>query len=288
MSENDASQTESTYVVDAENAAEMARVMMQARLISDDMGELFPSHLDLPTVRNVLDIACGPGQWVLDVARQYPYMQVTGVDISQLMIAYATSLVKDLPTPNVHFQLMDVRQALDFPSQSFDVVHARFLTAFMHASMWPQLLHECQRVLKPGGTLCLIEGENFGISNSGSLELCNSLMVSAMRRAGHCFAPEGNMFGITALMPRLLQEQNFQNIKQKAYALNFSSGRAENGPWFTNCKTALKLLQPFLVQWGVSTQQEANALYERALIEMQSPDFCGQSFYMAVSGEKPL
>jgi ubiquinone/menaquinone biosynthesis C-methylase UbiE len=288
MSEKEVFQNDSTYVIDAENAAEMARVMAQARHIGADMGELFPAHLDLSSVHQVLDIACGPGQWVLDVAQHYPHMQVTGVDISQLMIAYATSLVKDLPKANAYFRIMDIRESLDFPDQSFDVIQARFLTAFMHVSAWSKLLSECRRVLKPGGTICLIEGENFGLSNSGSLELYNSLMVGAMRLAGHCFAPEGNMFGITALMPRLLQEQNLQNIRQNAYALNFSAGRPANGPWFTNCKTGMKLLQPFLLQWGVATQQELNILYERALLDIQSPDFCGQAFYLAVSGEKLL
>jgi ubiquinone/menaquinone biosynthesis C-methylase UbiE len=285
MSTNEALQDDSTYVIDAENAAEMARLMTLASQVGEDMGLLFPPTVDPTSVRQVLDIACGPGQWVLDVAQKYPHIQVTGVDISQLMIAYASTLVNDLP--NAHFQNMDTRQPLPFPDNSFDVVHARFITAFMKTSAWPGLISECNRILKPGGTLCLIEGENLGISNSGSLELYNGLMVSAMRRAGHCFAPQGNMFGISAQLPRLLQDCSFQNISQQAYALNFSAGSKGNGPWYTNCKTGMKLIQPFLMQWGVATQQEFDVLYERALQDIQSPDFCGQAFYLAASGEKP-
>lgn len=286
MSRHEAPQDGSTYVLDAENAAEMARLMTLASQIGEDMGVLFPPTVDLSAVRQVLDIACGPGQWVLDVAKKYPHIQATGVDISQLMIAYASTLVDDLP--NAHFQNMDTRQPLSFPDESFSVVHARFITAFMKVPAWPDLVKECHRILQPGGTLCLIEGENFGISNSGSLELYNGLMVSAMRRAGHCFAPQGNMFGITALLPRLLQENGFQNISQQTYALNFSAGSKGNGPWFTNCKTGMKLIQPFLIQWEVATQQEIDVLYERVLQDIQSPDFCGQAFYLAASGEKPL
>jgi hypothetical protein len=48
----------------------------------------------------------------------------------------------------------------------------------------------------------------------------------------------------------------------------------------------MKLLQPFLLQWGVATQQEIDVLYVRALEEMQSPDFCGLLFYFAASGKK--
>jgi ubiquinone/menaquinone biosynthesis C-methylase UbiE len=210
----------STYFIDAENAAEMARLMTMAQQVTEDMGGIFPPDLDLTTVHQALDIACGPGQWVLDVARTAPNIQVTGGDISHLMISYARTLAKDLP--NAHFQVMDARQPLAFPDSFFNFVQARFITAFMLAPAWPRLLAECHRILQTGGILRLVEGESFGISNSASMEQYNALLAQAMRRAGHCFAPDGNMFGITPMLPRLLREQGFQQIQQRAYALDFS------------------------------------------------------------------
>jgi ubiquinone/menaquinone biosynthesis C-methylase UbiE len=282
--ENEVTQDESTYVIDAENAAEMARLMTLARLMTEDMGTLFPVHLDLTTVHDVLDIACGPGQWVIDVAKSYPNMQVTGIDISNLMIAYAQTQTQEIP--NAHFHIMDARQALDFPTQHFDYIQARHISAFMLTTAWPQLLQECQRVLQPGGTLCLIEGENCGISNCASLERYNALLAEAMRQSGYCFARAGNMGATTPMLPRLLREQGFQNIRQQAYALNFSAGERANKGWYANYRTALKLLQPFLVQSGVTTQPEMDVLYERTMEEMQSSDFCALFFYYAVTGEK--
>lgn len=284
MSQNETLSDGNTYVVDAENAAEMARLMMLAAQLSEDMGSLFPPQLDLSSTHRVLDIACGPGQWVRDVARAYPRMQVTGGDISHLMIAYASTLITDLP--NAHFQLMDAQQALLFPDQSFDFIQARLITAFMLTSAWPRLLAECHRLLRPGGTLCLIEGETCGISNSAALEQMNALVARAMRQAGHCFAPEGNMFGITPVLPRLLKDQGFQQIEQRAFALNFSAGKKANEVMYANHKTGFKLVQPFLLQRDVTTQDELNVIYERALYDMQAPDFCGQLFYLAVAGKK--
>ncbi len=260
--------------------------MTLATQMTENMGTLFPPRLDLSSIHAVLDVACGPGQWALDVARQYPHMQVTGGDISQLMIAYASTLIGDIP--NARFLNMDVRQSLDFPEQSFDFIQARLITSFMRMTEWPTLLKECQRILKPGGTLCLIEGESMGVSNSAAFEQFNALLVHAMRKTGHCFAPEGNMFGITPLLPHLLEQQGFQHITQQAFAHNFSAGQKAHRAAYTGNKTALKLVQPFLIHEKVTTQPEIDILYERTLQDMQSPDFCGQWYYMAVSGKKPL
>jgi len=76
---------ETTYFIDAENVAEMARLAHQDRLLTKEMGGLFPPQLDLSTIHNVLDIGCGPGGWVLDVAQAHPIISVTGIDISHIM-----------------------------------------------------------------------------------------------------------------------------------------------------------------------------------------------------------
>ena len=52
---------ENTYVIDAENAAEMARLMRQEQIVTAGMGGIFPEQSDLSEIRHVLDLACGPG-----------------------------------------------------------------------------------------------------------------------------------------------------------------------------------------------------------------------------------
>jgi ubiquinone/menaquinone biosynthesis C-methylase UbiE len=286
LSESVPFQNKTSYIIDAENAAEMARLMMLATQMTESMGPLFPPQLDVSSIHDVIDIACGPGQWVVEVARTYPHIQAIGGDISQLMTTYASSLVRDFP--NARFQRMNAQQPIDFPDQTFDVVQARLITAFMRTTEWPSLLNECRRILRPGGTLCLAECESAGVSNSAALEQYNALLVQAMRQTGHCFSPEGNMFGITPLLPRLLEQQGFTNITQRAFALNFSARQKAHEPIYANSRTALKLVQPFLISEKVATQPELDILYERALKDLQSPEFCGQWYFMAISGEKPL
>ena len=74
------SHKESTYVIDAESGTEMARLINQERLLTRVMGGVFPEHFDLSHVSHILDIGCGPGGWVLDVAFAHSQINVVGID----------------------------------------------------------------------------------------------------------------------------------------------------------------------------------------------------------------
>src|SRR5437868_6919476 len=92
----DQPQSENPYFIDAENAAEMTRLTKQHRLTTTNMGGLFPERekSEIASMHDILDIACGPGSWVLDVAYEYLKIQVTGIDISPVVIGYARAQAK--------------------------------------------------------------------------------------------------------------------------------------------------------------------------------------------------
>src|ERR1700732_5215301 len=79
------------YFNDPESASEMARLLAQDRLITAGMGGLFSERFDLVGIHRLLDVACGPGGWALQVALRYPENEVVGIDISRTMIDYATA-----------------------------------------------------------------------------------------------------------------------------------------------------------------------------------------------------
>src|SRR6266568_7112831 len=83
------SKGDSVYFNDPENVAEMARLLGQDRLITKGMGGLFSERSDLSGIHRILDAACGPGGWALEVASTYPEIEVVGFDVSQAMIDYA-------------------------------------------------------------------------------------------------------------------------------------------------------------------------------------------------------
>jgi SAM-dependent methyltransferase len=96
--------SDNTYVIDSESAAELARLMRQDHLLTTGMGGLFPERANLDGIHQILDIACGPGGWVLETAFQNPGKDVYGGDISQKMIAYAQGQAKIQGLSNAIFR----------------------------------------------------------------------------------------------------------------------------------------------------------------------------------------
>src|SRR5260370_27314523 len=105
----------------------------KARHFNQAMGGLLAEQAEsvLSTVRSVLDVACGPGGWALDLAQQYPDIQAVGVDIDEGMIEYANTMARASGLDNALFRVMDASKPLDFPDGSFDLVNARFMVAFL-------------------------------------------------------------------------------------------------------------------------------------------------------------
>ncbi len=276
--------TRNTYMIDSESAAEVARLSRQDRVVTNVMGGLFPERADVSSIHDVLDLACGPGGWTTAVALAYPTMQVTGVDISPLMVAYAQANAAEKSVANVHFQEMDILQPLDFPDNSFDLINARLIFSFMPPAAWPKLLAECMRVARPGGTLRLTDCENT-LTNSPACEQLGRLMATALKKVGQSFSPDGYHFGLLPMLGTLLRAAGCKNVQRRAHCCDFSAGMEDHVEAFQDWMVVYRLTQPFLLRTGVATQQELERLYQKAMEEMQVSSFCGLIFYLTVWGE---
>jgi ubiquinone/menaquinone biosynthesis C-methylase UbiE len=280
------SENQSTYFINPEEAAETIRLIDLDRLFTREMGSLFPTGLDLSRVQLVLDLACGPGGWAVDVARTYPNMDVVGADLSQKMVRYAQAHARAHKLDNVSFQVMDVLEPLAFPDEAFDFVNARLISGFMPKEAWPSLLQECVRITRPGGSIRLTDGE-WGFSTGEASEELTALGLRAMWVTGKTFAPQGKMSGITLMLGQFLRDAGLSHIHQQAYALDYSSGTELNEAWYQNLMIAYPLMLPFLLKTGVTTKEEFERLYEQMSLEMQAPEFRGTIFMLSVWGTRP-
>ncbi|WP_052889606.1 class I SAM-dependent methyltransferase [Thermogemmatispora carboxidivorans] len=275
-----------TYFIDAEEAAELARLMQQDRLVTEAMGGLLPEVETLPATAQVLDLACGPGGWALELAFHYPEAEVIGVDLSPSIVEYANAQARSRNLSNAHFAVMNITQPLAFSDASFDLINARFLAGFMRPQDWPRLLAECRRLLKPGGLLRLTESE-WGLTTSPATQRYYALCSEALKRAGQSFSPDGHLLGITPVLAPLLRQAGFNEVRLRGGVLEWSSGTPYHYSTFKNISVMFDLLKPFLVKTGVARAEEVNALYQQAVAEMQADDFFAVWFWVTAWGRQP-
>jgi ubiquinone/menaquinone biosynthesis C-methylase UbiE len=110
--------------------------------------------LDLQPGASVLDLGCGTGDDVQELARRVgPSGWVVGVDRSETVIAEARDRVQGTSLP-VAFQVADA-YALPFPDATFDACRAD--RVFHHLEHPCQAFGELLRVVRPGGRILLFD-----------------------------------------------------------------------------------------------------------------------------------
>jgi len=129
------------------------RLQDQANALVD----LLHSDTAYPEGSLVLEAGCGVGAQTVSLARNSPGARIISVDIAADSLAAARAKVETAGFANVRFQQADVF-ALPFAPASFDHVFVCFLLE--HLSRPLEALARLKDLLKPGGTITVIEGDH--------------------------------------------------------------------------------------------------------------------------------
>jgi len=119
----------------------------RAALLQHQVGEEMIAGLTAnPELEKLIDLGCGTGYHCGHLQTQFPSAQVTGVDLSPAMLAYAASRY-----PEGHWLCGDAED-LPLEDHSQELIFSNF--ALQWCSDLPRLCGELLRVLKPAGQLC--------------------------------------------------------------------------------------------------------------------------------------
>jgi SAM-dependent methyltransferase len=166
------------------NPQEINRLDFQHYMLRYVLEANYLAPLVLEQVNTMLDVGCGTGRWIYEMAQQFPHSRLIGID-------------HVLPDANLHFpptctfQQSNVLNGIPFPDHQFDYVHQRLLVLAFPLAKWPFVLHELVRVTRPGAA-CKRECELIlGLSHSIERIARQTARRGAQRTSKHQYQQDG-------------------------------------------------------------------------------------------------
>ncbi len=126
-----------------------------------------------PRGGHLLDVGCGTGRLLIEVARRRDDLTLTGIDISPDMIELAGRNARRSVGRDIDFRVGD-SAALPLPDASVDVVVSTL--SLHHWEAPAAAAHELGRVLRPGGRLLIYD---FRMVSTDMLTLANGPFAGA-------------------------------------------------------------------------------------------------------------
>lgn len=145
--------TTATEYVHGYSERESRRLIDQSRTLA----QLLHHDTLYPAGSRVLEAGCGVGGQTVFLARNSPGARFTSIDLSPVSVGLAQAAVARAGVTNVTFQAADLFN-LPFPAASFDHVFVCFVLEHLRQPL--AALRRLKTVLKPGGTLTVIEGDH--------------------------------------------------------------------------------------------------------------------------------
>ncbi|HEV3165573.1 MAG TPA: methyltransferase domain-containing protein [Isosphaeraceae bacterium] len=216
-----APQVTETYV-HCYHARENERLQDQAGTLV----HLLHSDTGYPGGSTVLEVGCGVGAQTITLARRSPDARITSIDVSAPSIGEAKQRVDSARITNVEFLQADIF-ALPFHAESFDHVFVCFVLE--HLARPVEALAFLRAVLKPGGTITVIEGDHgstYVYPRSPAADAAIGCLVELQRSAG------GNALIGRQLYP-LMVEAGFDEVRVSPRMVYVDSSRPDLVDGFT-------------------------------------------------------
>ncbi|CAG8622997.1 13841_t:CDS:2, partial [Ambispora leptoticha] len=193
---------------------EADRLLQVHKAVKNIWGDLFysPVKEKLRQGAEVVDVGCGPGAWVLDMAQKYPNSNFVGIDFSPIFPT------EGLPV-NVKFVRCNLLDGSPFEDAYFDFTHQKFMSVSYTEEQWKEkVIPELLRITKPGGWIETVEGDVIIHVNSNN----NAVRRIAIGMENY-FKSRGMNHQIGEFIPQLLENTNaFSEIRKEKKVVTLS------------------------------------------------------------------
>jgi SAM-dependent methyltransferase len=188
--------------------------------------DLLHSDTGYPGGSTVLEVGCGIGAQTVTLAQRSPKARFTSIDISTDSLAEARRRVERAGLTNVELRQADIFD-LPFAAESFDHVFVCFVLE--HVSRPVEALAILGGLLKPGGTITVIEGDHgstYFHPDSSAAHAAIACLIQVQEAAG------GNALIGRQIYP-LLVEAGFDAVRVSPRMVYVDSSRPDLVDGFT-------------------------------------------------------
>ena len=249
------------------------------------LGGLVSNAVNMREVQHVLDIGCSEGGWVLDMARQYLHIHVTGIDSDEQILREAARQARFHGISNVTFLQQDATGSLPFKLRTFDLIHARS-AKFLYTSERANVIEELLRVLRPGGWLNLVEFERSATSSIAFDRLMH-LFLQMIQLSTPTSAGTASPVGIAADLYGLLMNAYLLDVSYSVHAVDFNAYNTLGARAFLDeVFLALRNVKAPVCRLNALTPAAYDTLLARAYEDLQRPDACGFGYLISATGRK--
>ncbi|CAG8503698.1 1544_t:CDS:2 [Paraglomus brasilianum] len=166
-----------------------------------------PVSENLSLGASVLDVGCGAGAWIMNMALEYSASVFVGIDVVPVF-------PEDHP-PNSIFLKCNILNGLPFPDNTFDFVRQRYLLYTIDWQAWKEkVVKELIRVTKPGGYIEIMDVycevlehlRKTGINPTAGLDVIKTfnefkdeVIVAPMEERTYCLGKKAGRIGEATL-----------------------------------------------------------------------------------------
>ncbi len=256
-------------------------------ILQEQEGRLYPYCIPVQAMERVLHLGCGTGEWLFDLARRHTRLRCYGIETDANALHHAIVRRNLSGMHQIELRKVDHWQALPIPDNYLDLIFTRFRTTSLSPHLWPQVIREWMRALRPGGWLVIVDADYYETSSPAFMALHDATM-QAMKQLHHSLDTTGTSLGVAQRLYGMFIQAGLHEVAYDLDSIDigFMSGTAGRH-FFATIMQYSKMARQLVLQQNILSAEKFDKLMAQANQECQAADFCGWSMLISTYGRKP-